>query len=247
MIDHDIPAGELERRRGVLAGLAAGDRNGGPTQMARLLWASLERRQRLDLDDLGASYLAWWRSGATDTGPVAAAVFTRVAAGMSYDDAALEVDRMLGGMTGGVNAAHRAAPLAMCAAIPDHELAAAAHAQARLTHLHPAAGDVAAAVVLLCRALIVGRKWCEAMDWTRERLGSDPWWFRPVIIPATKRDGFAPRVLANALRLVVSSHDFKSALDASVAFDGPANYRSVLVGAIAGARWGTPMETKRIR
>lgn len=161
----------MERRdyaRGVMAGLAAGDRIGGPLAMARVLQASLEARGGLEVADLGARYLAWWTQGGFDAGRVSAAVFTRVAAGMSFEAAAPEVHRACNGMTAGVNAAHRAAPLALCAAIADDALADAARAQARLTHLHPEAGHAAAAVVLLCRALIDGHAWPAALAWSRD-------------------------------------------------------------------------------
>ena len=70
-----------DRVRGVLVGLAAGDRNGGPSEMAVRLGESLDERQGFDLDDIGARYLQWWNQGAFDTGPTAASVFEQVAAG----------------------------------------------------------------------------------------------------------------------------------------------------------------------
>ena len=50
--------------------------------------------------------------------------------------------------------------------------------------------------------------------------------------------GFAPDVLRAALHFVGTSGSFAEALERSLAFAGPANYCPVLVGAIAGARWG---------
>jgi ADP-ribosylglycohydrolase len=50
--------------------------------------------------------------------------------------------------------------------------------------------------------------------------------------------GFAPEVLRAALFFVSTHAGFGSALEAAIAFAGPANYCPVLVGAIAGARWG---------
>ena len=60
------------RVRGVLLGLAAGDRNGGPIRMAVRLAESLSERWRFDPDDILTRYLAWWRDGAFDTGPTTA-------------------------------------------------------------------------------------------------------------------------------------------------------------------------------
>jgi ADP-ribosylglycohydrolase len=50
--------------------------------------------------------------------------------------------------------------------------------------------------------------------------------------------GFAPEVLRAALFFVSKHTGFDAALEAAVAFAGPENYCPVLVGAIAGARWG---------
>jgi hypothetical protein len=71
--------GRADRVRGVLLGLAAGDRNGGPIRMACELAASLEGLGRFDPEDIGARYLVWWRREGFDTGPVAAGVFDLVA------------------------------------------------------------------------------------------------------------------------------------------------------------------------
>ena len=40
------------------------------------------------------------------------------------------------------------------------------------------------------------------------------------------------------MHFVTEGADFPSALDASLRFAGPANYCPVLVGVLAGARWG---------
>ena len=50
--------------------------------------------------------------------------------------------------------------------------------------------------------------------------------------------GFAPEVLRAVVHFVAHHHSFTDALGASLTFAGPANYCPVLVGAVAGARWG---------
>jgi hypothetical protein len=54
------------RCRGVLIGLAAGDRNGGPIRMAARLAESLLELGRVDPQDIVGRYLRWWRQGAND-------------------------------------------------------------------------------------------------------------------------------------------------------------------------------------
>jgi ADP-ribosylglycohydrolase len=117
----------------------------------------------------------------------------------------------------------------MLASIADEDLSACALAEARLTHHDPLAGEVAAAVNDLCRALIRRAGWGVAL----RRCGS----FAGQEGPGGN-GGFAPDVLRAALHFVGTSACFAGALGRSLAFAGSANYWPVLVGAIGGARWG---------
>lgn len=225
------------RARGLLLGLAAGDRIGGPLRMALYLAESLVAHNRFVPDNIGLRYLAWWRQGSFDTGPTVDAVLRLVDAGFSFHDAAAHVDVRAKSLTAGCNPAHRSAPLAMLATLHDEDLSAAAVAEARLTHRHPLAGDTAAAVVLLCRALIRGHPWPEAvalaaadrLPETRDALtGSGE----------LSDSGFSPDALRAAVHFVGTSDTLSAALERSIDFAGPANYCPVLAGSIGGARWG---------
>jgi len=218
--------------------------------------------------DLGARYLRWWEAGGFDTGPTAERLFALASRGRNsgapafgastsgapappLPDLARQVDRERGGLTAGCNPAHRAAPLAMLAALPDAELAGAARTEAALTHAHPLAGDVSAAVVLLARALVRGADWPSAvaeasagrLPETREailRSGAHPQADgarQPGSHPPS-RGGFAPEVLHAALATLHASPDFDTAMERALALAGPANYAPVLVGSLGGARWG---------
>lgn len=227
------------RVAGVLLGLAAGDQIGGPVRMALRLGQSLVHCGGFSQDDLTARYLDWWRTDAFDMGPTAARVFLRVERGSSWETAARQVDAEAGGLTAGCNPAHRSAPLAMCAAIPTEALAEQAQREARLTHCHPLAGDVAAAVVRLCRALIEGEDWeraCEqaalgCLPETRQALEGTS-------VAPLSPGGFAPEVLRAAVAIVRAADSADEALSRALTFAGPANYCPVLVGSLAGARWG---------
>ena len=221
--------GARNRCRGVLVGLAAGDRIGGPIRMALRLAESLVARGGFDPSDIRERYLVWWRDGAFDTGPVSHRALALMAAGMPAHEATAQVRRESGGMTAGCNPAHRSPPLAMLAALADEELGAFAMAEAGLTHYDPVAGEVAAAVNKVCRALIRGVAWSDAVRpagsfFVRQGPGNP--------------GGYAPDVLRAALYFAGTSASFTAALDGSLAFAGPANYCPVLVGAVAGARWG---------
>ncbi len=162
-----------------------------------------------------------------------------MASGLSAREAADRAHEESGGRTAGCNPAHRSSPLALLAALPDEALPATAAAEAAITHRDPLAGDAAAAVCVLGRRLIQGHSWDDALDAaargrsdeTREalRAGRDG--------PGTN-GGYSPEVLRATTHFVGSSSGFPEALDRSIAFAGPANYGPVLVGALAGARWG---------
>jgi ADP-ribosylglycohydrolase len=235
----DLQSPAQDRVEGILIGLAAGDRNGGPLRMALRLAESLIALQRFDRADVLQRYLAWWNAGGFDTGPVAAEVFRLIDAGVSPGDASAQVHQASGGMTAGCNPAHRSVPLAMAACLADGNLAAAAHEEATLTHWHALAGDVAAATVVLCRALVRGRPWPVALEIASG--GRSPQTIAALLDSAHGElscGGFAPAVLQAAIFFVQTHSSFSDALDAAVAHAGPANYCPVLAGAIGGARWG---------
>jgi ADP-ribosylglycohydrolase len=232
--------GVQDRCRGVLLGLAAGDRNGGPIRMAVRLAESLLELGRFNPKDIVGRYLRWWREGAFDTGPVSGRALELMAAGLSPSEASAQVHREFGGKTAGCNPAHRSPPLAMLAALADEALPGCAFTEARLTHRDPLAGDVAAAVTVLCRCLIRGAAWESAVRRSAEgRQGQTSEALSSRQEGPGTNGGFAPEVLRAVVYFVGSSSSFSEALDLSLACAGPANYCPVLVGAIGGARWGS--------
>ena len=218
-----------DRCRGVLVGLAVGDQIGGPIRMAVRLAESLAACNGFNPSDILDRYLIWWREGAFDTGPVGARALQLLASGMPVQEATAQVHREFGGRTAGCNPAHRSPPLSMLASIADEDLAACVMAEAGLTHHDPLAGEVAAAVNGLCRALVRGVRWEEALGGCPRFAGTGG--------PGND-GGYAPDVLGAAMHFVATSGCFDQALDRSLAFAGPANYCPVLVGAIGGGRWG---------
>jgi ADP-ribosylglycohydrolase len=218
-----------DRCRGVLLGLAAGDRIGGPIRMAVRLAESLLDCGGFNSADILERYLAWCREGAFDTGPVSNRALELMATGLPAPIATAQVHREHGGKTAGCNPAHRCPPLSMVATIADEDLAGYTMTEARLTHHDPLAGEVAVAANKLCRALIRGATWDVALKQCGEVAGQDG---------PGNNGGFAPDVLRAARHFVGTSAGFAEALERSLDFAGPANYCPVLVGAIAGGRWG---------
>lgn len=234
-----MDAATMNRHSGCLYGLAAGDRNGGPIRMALLLGQSLVACRHFDPEDVSRRYLHWWCNGAFDTGPTFAAVYREVARGASVADAVFAVHLDSDGQTAGVNPAHRCAPLALCGDIPDGQLAIALRTEARLSHLHELAGETSVAVGLLCRHLVRGLAFENALGTaTADRPNA----IRRAASLASEvgigPGGFAPQAFAAGIHFVTSSQSFAEALQRALDFAGPANYCPVITGAVAGARWG---------
>lgn len=227
------------RREGLWRGLCLGDKNGGPTQMAMRLKESLEELGRFCPQDIFSRYYKWWCREGFDTGPTVEGVFQLVRSGLPRTDAVKVIYDESNMEAAGCNPAHRSAPLAMMDFLQIDEIDCLARQEARLTHLHPDSAETAAAVVLLCRYLINGLAWDEALNATAAKVIGPA---RLALINANSgalsRGGDAPEVLRTAIAFVSTQVDFNSALQASLVFAGPANYSPVLVGCIAGARWG---------
>jgi len=111
-----------DRCRGVLLGLAAGDRNGGPIRIAVRLAERLLDCGGFDRMDILERYLNWWREGAFDTGPVSGRALELMAVGVPVADATAQVHHEFGGKTTGCNPTHRSSPLSMLASIADKTL-----------------------------------------------------------------------------------------------------------------------------
>lgn len=114
-----------------------------------------------------------------------------------------------------------------------------ARAEAALTHLHPLAGDGAAAVAVLCRSLVLGRPWQEAVAdaAATARLPETAAAIGGAAEGPAGKGGYAPEVLQTALHFVGRHRSLEEALAAAIDYAGPANYCPVLVGVIGGARW----------
>jgi len=225
--------------KGLILGLAAGDRIGGPIQMALELSESLYEQSGFSYSDIGRHYLKWWNKNGYDTGPTAAQVFEYVNSGMPFNEAAYKVNKFVDGKTAGCNPVHRNTVLAMSNSIPDEDLSAFARSEAAMTHLHPLAGEVSAIAVSMCRKLINGQAWQSIIDEVYDNASAE------IQLTISKSlngeiypDGFAPHVLGAAIYFVHHGDNFDSMLESAIHFAGPANFCPVLAGSIGGSRWG---------
>ena len=114
----------------ILNGYVEGDKNGGPTELAKILHKSLLASDGFKISDLVNRYYHWWDTDAFDTGPTFAMVFQKVSRGVSIEEASKEVDKQLNGATAGCGPAHRIAPIAGYKNIPTDRLISIAREEA---------------------------------------------------------------------------------------------------------------------
>ena len=212
----------------ILKGIKAGDQNGGPYELSKILNSSLITCNGFNKNDLIKRYLKWWKSKAFDTGPTFAGVFTHINNGMEPDKAVKKVHVSLNGNTAGCGPAHRISPLAGFVNIPTDQLINIAREEAKVTHFHPDAGNGSAIVVMLCRYLLEGKTWEESKLLVSESNLLKKTW-QCVYNAEFKPDGYILNVLYSALYFL----DKDNSLENAIKFSGSANYCAVIVGCIS--------------
>ena len=215
----------------ILDGIKEGDKNGGPTELAKILTNSLIECNGFNKKDLIRRYQHWWNTDAFDTGPTFAMVFNKVSQGITIENAVIQVNNQLDGATAGCASAHRIAPLAGFSIIPTNHLIDYARQEAKITHYHPDAGNCSAVMVLLCRYLIDGFSWKETKKLVSENIELKNTW-KSIINADFNNGGYVLDVMHSAIYFL----DNKDALKKSIDFAGSANYCPVIVGIIENIR-----------
>ena len=208
-------------------GFQRGDKNGGPTELAKILSNSLEACNGFNQSDLVKRYYHWWNTDAFDTGPTFAMVFQKVSQGISIEDASIQVHKQLNGMTAGCGPAHRIAPLAGFKDIPTNQLIDFARQEAKITHYHPDAGNCSAVMVLLCRYLIEGHSWNDSKNLVSQNEEMKSTWIN-IQNANLNAGGYVLDVMHSAVHFL----NVEDALEKSLEFAGPSNYCPVIVGII---------------
>eukprot|EP00927_Polykrikos_kofoidii_P036513 TRINITY_DN30838_c0_g1_i1.p1 TRINITY_DN30838_c0_g1~~TRINITY_DN30838_c0_g1_i1.p1 ORF type:complete len:300 (-),score=52.48 TRINITY_DN30838_c0_g1_i1:30-929(-) len=251
-----------DRCHGLLLGLAAGDRNGGPIQMALTLGEQLAQDGAYNPVAVFEAYTHWWQNGdgvdAWDTGPMAQNLFAahlqcrEEVSIESLEERAQMLDKELRGMTAGVNAVHRVAPLAIAGFIPNGTaLAVAARQESRLTHWSDISQHSCAVTTALCRHLLNGLTWTSAID---EVVAAEDMLTpgTPLIVAklmegcrgeapnkVSGRGGFCPEVLKTSAYFISSGDgSFDKSLENALKFAGQDNYCPVMVGCFLGCALG---------
>ena len=208
-------------------GFQHGDKNGGPTELAKILSKSLIACNGFNPSDLVKRYYQWWNTDAFDTGPTFAMVFQKVSQGISIEDASIQVHKQLNGITAGCGPAHRIAPLAGFKDIPTNQLIDFARQEAKITHYHPDAGNCSAVMVLLCRYLIESHSWNDSKNLVSQNEELKSTWIK-IQNANLNAGGYVLDVMHSAFHFL----NTEDALEKSLKFAGPSNYCPVIVGII---------------
>jgi ADP-ribosyl-[dinitrogen reductase] hydrolase len=213
--------------KSILHGYICGDKNGGPTELAKIISKSLITSNGFNQNDLVKRYYHWWSTDAFDTGPTFAMVFQKFSQGSTIKDASIQVNKLLHGATAGCGPAHRIAPLAAFKNIPTDKLVGYARQEAIITHYHPDAGNCSAVMALLCRYLLEGKSWEESKNLVSKYKDIKSTWLN-IQNANLNKGGYALDVMHTAFHFL----DGEDSLCRSLKFAGPANYCPVIVGII---------------
>ena len=209
----------------ILDGYKIGDKNGGPTELAKILSNSLVSCNGFNKNDLVKRYHNWWNTDAFDTGPTFAMVFQKYSNGYSIEEASKEIDKQLNGATAGCGPAHRIAPIASYTKIPTNQIVDCARQEAAITHYHPIAGNCSAIMALLCRYLIEGNSWDESKKIVKQNEELKPTWIK-IEKANLNKGGYVLDVMHSAFYFL----DRDDPLKRSLSFAGQSNYCPVIIG-----------------
>ncbi|CAF4651463.1 unnamed protein product, partial [Rotaria sp. Silwood2] len=159
------------------------------------------------------------------------------------------------GLSSGCNPAQRSFPLALCPWIDDNNLFQVSCDEARLTHFSTTAGQVSGLTNLICRRLINGDEWNDAIknafliapDLLGEIREIQERYKHDDILNDTLNLSspyvYAPNTLHTALYCITKANSFKNALENVHKLD--IYHSPILVGILTGARWDVPKQMLR--
>lgn len=211
----------------ILDAVKQGDQIGGPYELAKIFSKSLELNNEFNEEDLRARYLTWWKSDAFDTGPTYASVFSKIDKGMDPRVAVKTVHKEFGYNTAGCGPAHRATPLAGILNITTDQLITIARHEAKITHFDNEAGNGSAIVILLCRYLLEGNSYQDALKLISENVELKESWTK-ITKASLNPDGYIFNVIHSALHFI----DKNKSLEDTFKFAGKANYCPIIFSVI---------------
>ena len=211
----------------ILDAIKQGDQIGGPYELAKVFFKSLEFNNEFNEEDLRARYLTWWKSDAFDTGPTYASVFSKIDKGMDPRVAVKTVHKEFGYNTAGCGPAHRSSPIAGFLNIPTNKLVSIAREEAKITHFDDDAGYGSAIVILICRYLLEGNSYQDAQKLISENVELKESWIN-IKEANLKPDGYIFNVIHSALYFIENNKSLKDTFK----FAGKANYCPIIFSVI---------------
>lgn len=242
-IEMTPPAGFDRAHPRVLPGTYSDD----GAQMLCLL-ASLLDRGRLDPDDLGRRFVAWYEQG-------------YMAVGGEVFDCGVQTGQALRAMMGGAPALRagradeqangngslmRVLPLALWHQGEDRELIDDAHLQSQTTHAHPRSQACCALYCLWVRRILEGvpHPWEEAVEVLRgvyegypALLGELEFHVRPDDMPGGRGGGYVVDCLRSA-RWAAGQGGYEQVIKAAIALGNDTDTTACVAGGVAGVRQG---------
>ena len=218
----------------LLKGLAAGDKNGGPSKLAHLLHNHV-KQFGFSQQGVFNTYYNWVTTEGFDTGPTLERVCFYVQGGCSLQQAVEMTHWDMQQRTAGVGPAHRAVPLALF--FSGTELDDIVYQEAQVSHFSPLAGETSIVAVRMCSYLLQGYSLREAI--AHAGAGINGVSLQYLHLHQRTRGGFGPKVLQTAVSFLHDASSFAEALQTSLDFAGPNNYCPVLVGSIGACLFPT--------
>jgi ADP-ribosyl-[dinitrogen reductase] hydrolase len=211
------------------------------TQMTIALAQSLALGGPLDMDDVGARFLTWYRSGPKDIGNTTRAALQHLSEGESWASAGERA--MKGGRAAGNGSVMRCAPVALRFRRAPDTLVWASIDTARVTHADRRCTAGAVAVNQAIAFLIQGGSTDDLAEAAVVGI-EDPDTRDAVLRAATLTEpevpsgGFVLDSVTAAFWAIANHHSMEETIVAAVALGGDADTTGAVAGALAGARYG---------
>jgi ADP-ribosyl-[dinitrogen reductase] hydrolase len=212
--------------------------------MTLALARSLAERDTLDMEDIAARFLVWYKSEPKDVGTTTAAALRLIASGVPWNEAGERAMHLIGaGRAAGNGAVMRCAPVALRFRRDRDLLVRASLDTARITHADPRCTWGAVAINQAIAHLLDGgprdeapraaregipdadvrRAVAAALDTPRERLGSG---------------GFVLDTIRAALWCLLHHSTLEETVVSAVSLGDDADTTGAVAGALAGAHYG---------
>jgi ADP-ribosyl-[dinitrogen reductase] hydrolase len=215
------------------------------TQMTLAIARSLAETGTLDMNDIAARFLDWYRSNPKDIGLTTRAAITALSKGVAWDEAGKHVSGYSSGNAAGNGAVMRCAPVALRFRADREALIAASKSTALITHADPRCQAAAVAVNLMIGHLLAGGairdlpgSVLDAIDEpeTREALRKAPDLTREKV----RSGGFVLDTMQAALWSLLRTESLEEAVITAVNLGADTDTTGAVTGALAGAAYGAP-------